>query len=34
MSRDARYLVSKMLEIDPKKRMRVQDMIKESWIKC
>ena len=34
MSRDARYLVSRLLEIDPKKRMRAQDLIKESWIKC
>lgn len=34
MSRDARYLVSRLLDIDPKKRLRAQDIIKESWIKC
>ena len=34
VSRDASHLISKMLEIDCKKRLRASDLVKEPWIKC
>lgn len=34
MSREARFLVSRLLELDPKRRFRAQDLIREPWIKC
>ena len=34
MSREARYLVTRLLELDPKRRFKASDLIKEQWIKC
>ena len=34
MSREAKYIVSRLLEVDPRRRFRAQDLMKESWIKC
>ena len=34
MSRDARYLVTRLLEIDCKRRFRANELIREPWIKC
>jgi len=35
MSRDARKIIEKMLEIDPRKRVRAKDLLKESaWVQC
>ena len=34
VSRDAGHLVSKMLEVDCKKRMRASELIRDPWIKC
>jgi len=34
MSREARFLISRLLEIDPRKRFRAQDLIREPWVKC
>lgn len=34
MSREARHLIMKLLEVDPRRRYRAGDMLKEPWIKC
>jgi len=35
MSRDARKIIEKMLEIDPRKRVTAKDLLKESaWVQC
>lgn len=34
VSRDAGHLVSKMLEVDCRKRMRASELIRDPWIKC
>lgn len=34
MSREARYIISRLIEVDPRRRFRAKDLIKESWIKC
>lgn len=32
MSRDARYIISRLIEVDTRKRFRAQDLMKEKWI--
>lgn len=34
MTRDAKYIVSRLLEIDPRRRFRAQDLMREAWIQC
>ena len=35
MSRDARKIIEKMLEVDSRKRIRARDLLRESaWIQC
>ena len=34
MSRDARYVVTRLLEVDSKRRFRASELIREPWIKC
>lgn len=34
MSREARYIISRLIEVDPRKRYRAQDLMRENWIKC
>ena len=34
MSRDARYIISRLVEVDCRKRFRASDLIKERWIQC
>lgn len=34
MSRDARYVVTRLLEVDGKRRFRANELIREPWIKC
>lgn len=34
MSRDARYVVTRLLEVDCKRRFRASELIREPWIKC
>lgn len=34
MSRDARNVISKLIEIDPRKRCRASELMREPWIKC
>lgn len=34
MSRDARYVVTRLLEVDSKRRFRANELIREPWIKC
>ena len=34
MSRDARYIISRLCEVDNRKRFRASDLMKENWIKC
>lgn len=34
VSRDATHLISKMLEIDCKKRLKACELIRDPWIKC
>jgi|TARA_B110001450_G_C17417443_1_gene398411 hypothetical protein len=34
MSRDARYVVQRLVEVDTRKRFRASDLMREQWIKC
>ena len=34
MSREASHLVSKMLEVDTRRRLKASDLVREPWIKC
>ena len=34
MSRDARNIIMKLLEIDTRRRYRASDLMREPWIKC
>ena len=34
MSRDARYIISRLIEVDSRKRYRASDLMRENWIKC
>ena len=34
MSSEAKYIISRLLEIDPKRRFKASDLIREPWIKC
>src|SRR5688572_29329572 len=34
LSKDAKRIISKMLEVDYRKRITARELIKESWIKC
>jgi len=34
MTRESRYIVSKLLEVEPKKRFTSRDLLKEAWIQC
>jgi serine/threonine protein kinase len=34
MTRDAKYVIQRMVEVDARKRYRASDMMRESWIKC
>ena len=34
MSRDARYIVQRLIEVDTRKRFRASDLMREQWIKC
>jgi serine/threonine protein kinase len=34
MSRDARFVVTRLLEVDSKRRFRASELIREPWIKC
>lgn len=34
VGRDAKYVISRLLEVDPKRRYRASDLISEPWIKC
>jgi hypothetical protein len=34
MSREARYLVQKLIEPDTRRRYRASDLMKEKWINC
>lgn len=34
MSRDARFIVTRLLEVDSKRRFRASELIREPWIKC
>ena len=34
MSRESKYIISRLLEIDTRRRIKAADLMKESWIKC
>lgn len=34
MSREARHLISKLIEVDYRKRYRASELMREPWIKC
>ena len=34
MSREARYVVSRLLEIDCRRRFRASELVREPWIQC
>lgn len=34
MSREAKYVVSRLLEIDARRRFRAYELIREPWIQC
>lgn len=34
LSREARYIISRLLEVDCRKRMRACELIREKWIQC
>ena len=34
MSRDARHIISRLVEVDSRKRFRASDLMKERWIQC
>ena len=34
MSREARHVISKLIEIDYRKRYRASELMREPWIKC
>lgn len=34
MTREAKYIISRLLEVDPRRRFRAQDLMRENWIKC
>lgn len=34
MSKEARNIISKLLELDCRRRYKASDLMKESWIKC
>ena len=34
MSSESKFIVSRLLEVDPKRRFKASDLIRESWIKC
>ena len=34
MSRDARYIISRLIEVDTRKIFRACDLMKEKWIQC
>ena len=34
MSRDARNIIQKLLDLDPRRRHRACDLMREPWIKC
>ena len=34
MSREARHVVNRLIEVDPRRRYRASDLMKENWIRC
>lgn len=34
MSREAKYVVSRLLEVDSRRRFRAYELIREPWIQC
>ena len=34
MSRESKYIISRLLEIDTRRRFKAGDMMRENWIKC
>lgn len=34
MSKDAKNIITKLLELDPRRRYRASDLMREPWIKC
>ena len=34
MSSESKFIVTRLLEIDPKRRFKASDLIREPWIKC
>jgi hypothetical protein len=34
MSREAKYIISRLLEIDTRRRIRAGELMREAWIKC
>ena len=34
MSRESKYIISRLLEIDTRRRIRASELMRENWIKC
>ena len=34
MSSESKFIISRLLEVDPKRRFKASDLIREPWIKC
>ena len=34
MSRDARFIVTRLIEVDYRRRFKAHELIREPWIKC
>ena len=34
MSREAKYIISRLLEIDTRRRIKAGELMREAWIKC
>lgn len=34
MSREAKYIVSRLLEVDSRRRLRANELLREQWIQC